>query len=75
MGTIIGILLIAVAASTVVGVLYMVLREPQVHEEYYIPPPKSPTPEASAPPKTTAEAPAPSPNDETTVIETPDTPA
>ena len=42
-------MLIGVAASTVVGVLYVVMREPHVHEEYYIPPPKPPTPAASAP--------------------------
>ena len=69
MGTVVGILLIALAAATVVGVLYVVMREPQVHEEYYIPPPKP------AAPKPAAEAPAVSASDETTVVETPDTTA
>lgn len=47
MGTLVGILLVAVAGATVVGVLWVIMREPHVHEEYYIPPPKAP--ETSAP--------------------------
>jgi hypothetical protein len=49
MGTLVGILLVAVAGATVVGVLWVIMREPHVHEEYYIPPPKAPTSETSAP--------------------------
>ncbi len=34
----IGLVLIIVAASTVIGVLYFVMKEPHTHEEYYVPP-------------------------------------
>jgi hypothetical protein len=49
MGTLVGILLIGIAAATVVTVLVVVMREPHVHEEYYIPTPKPPTSETRAP--------------------------
>jgi len=40
LGPIVGIILIVVAAGSVGTVFYMVLKEKQVHEEYFIPPPK-----------------------------------
>ncbi|HLU11275.1 MAG TPA: hypothetical protein VK003_16500 [Oceanobacillus sp.] len=64
MSTFVGILLVVVAASTIVGVLYVVMREQHVHEEYYIPPQKP----AGQPAEVSS-------NDETTVVEKPDTQA
>jgi hypothetical protein len=64
MGTLVGILLVALAGSTIIGVLYVVMREQHVHEEYYIPPPK---------PTSTSNSVAASAHDETTVVEKPDT--
>ncbi len=47
MGTLVGILLVVIAAATIIGVLWMVMREPHEQEEYYIPPAKSNASDAS----------------------------
>ncbi len=38
MNNLVGILLIVIAASTMVPVVYLVMQEKHEHEEYYIPP-------------------------------------
>jgi hypothetical protein len=45
MGGLVGILLVVIAGSTVIGVLWFVMREQHVHEEYYIPQAVPPTSE------------------------------
>jgi hypothetical protein len=52
MGTFVGILLVVVAAATIVGVLWVVMREKQPHEEYYIPPATPPTSDSGDAPTT-----------------------
>jgi hypothetical protein len=56
MGTLVGILLVVIAAATIVGVLWMVMREPHTHEEYYIPPARTNAEEAPGAPSTTGPA-------------------
>ena len=45
----IGWILVIMAGASVIGVLVMVMREPEVHEEWYIPPaPTEKTPNPAA---------------------------
>ncbi|MBE2268056.1 MAG: hypothetical protein IAE80_07465 [Anaerolinea sp.] len=38
MGNLVGIMLIVIAAASIIGVMYIVLQEKHEHEEHYIPP-------------------------------------
>jgi len=41
MSSFVGILLVVVAAGTIVGVMWFVMREHHEHEEHYVPPARS----------------------------------
>ena len=47
MGGIVGLLLVVIAAISVVAVMYIVMKEKHDPEEYYIPPARSETPRTS----------------------------
>ena len=51
----VGWILIAMAATAVVGVLYMVMREHVETEEYFTPPPAGSAPKAAEEPQRTAD--------------------
>lgn len=43
MGGIVGILLVVIAAASVIGVMWIVMKEKHEHEEHYIPPARTET--------------------------------
>lgn len=49
MNSLVGILLVIIAAGTIIGVLAMVTREHHEPEEYYIPPPPDAAPRSTIP--------------------------
>ena len=55
MGTLVGIILVVLAAATIIGVLWVVMQEKHTHEEYYIPPARLPD-EAPGAPSTSGPA-------------------
>jgi hypothetical protein len=48
MGTLVGIILVVLAAGTIIGVLWVVMQEKHTPEEYYIPPARTDKAEAPA---------------------------